>query len=287
MPKDGISCNWCGYVVLPSPEPEPAAAVRSTPKPPPTAAAPKPKAPPHKWADDEDDNGDPYELPPEEVKTRACINCNKQIELLAVVCVHCGYDAEKKQKVERTFEPIDRTWESGWPLHRRLMILLGFQILNAITLAFGLAVGGTLPGSIAAIAFYVFLQAFLLGTYESVRIRRNRRGQAEITTTWRVAFIPQAAKKVNWKEHEGIGVGNYDSSSIFDWVIVIILFPYLIIPAILWWYYAIRLDRFYAALCRDQGYPETYLYRGLNEKQAKEIAQVATDTTGLPLTTPL
>ena len=96
-----------------------------------------------------------------------------------------------------------------------------------------------------------------------------------------------APKKVNWRQHEGVAVGAYDSTSLMDWLILLVLFPMFIIPAILWWYYIIRPDRFYAALCRDRGFPETYLYRGTNEKRAKEIAQVATDATGLPLTTPL
>jgi hypothetical protein len=291
IPKDGLSCNWCGYVNLP-PEPEAkpvAAAATSKQK---VAEAPAPtnpkvKAPPHKWADDVDDNGEPYELPPEEVKTRPCANCKKDIDIIAVVCVHCGYDSESQQKVERTFQPIDLEWESGWRFSTRIAILLAMQVMNGMTLVFGLAVGGTLPCSLGAMAFYLFLQAFLLGTYESVRIRRNRRGQAEITITWRVAFIPQPAKKINWKEHEGVAVGHYDAGSIVDWIVCLLLLPYFIIPAILWWYYMIKCDRFYAALCRDRGYPETYLYRGLNEKQAKDIAQIATDATGLPLTTPL
>ena len=127
----------------------------------------------------------------------------------------------------------------------------------------------------------------LLGTFDSVRIRRNRKGQAEVTITWRICFIPMAPKKVNWREHEGVAVGHIDTTSIVDWIIVLVLLPCFIIPAILWWYYIIRPDRFFAALCRDRGYPETYLYRGANEKQAKEIAQVATDATSLPLMTPL
>ena len=96
-----------------------------------------------------------------------------------------------------------------------------------------------------------------------------------------------APKKIKWREHEGIAVGLYDDGSLFDWVIFLDLLWFGIIPAVLWWYYIMRADHVYAALCRDRGYPETYLYRGLNQEQAKEIAQVATDATGLPLTTPL
>src|SRR6476619_4147773 len=84
MPKDGLSCIWCGYVNLstadlppsakptphPAPEPVPAAAAAETP-------APVRKAMPHRWADDEDDDGQPYDLPPDAVKKRKCEGCGK------------------------------------------------------------------------------------------------------------------------------------------------------------------------------------------------------------------
>src|SRR3954465_10391462 len=76
MPKDGLPCNWCGYVTLPTSEPVPSpkpaprpAPAPLTAPPPATPAAEKPIPP--RWADDEDD-GTPYELPPDEVKTRKC-----------------------------------------------------------------------------------------------------------------------------------------------------------------------------------------------------------------------
>src|SRR5205823_1349681 len=152
--------------------------------------------------------------------------------------------------------------ESGWPLSKRLAMLGCIQVMNVGTIVFGMIVGGgTFIGSLSATLFYIVLQAFLIGTYDSVRIRRNEKGKADIIITWRVAFIPQKPKKINWREHEGVGVGLYNESSVMDWFIVFMLLPYLIIPAILWWYYVIQTDRFYTALCRDRGYPETYLYR--------------------------
>src|SRR5215208_2386232 len=164
MPKDGLPCNWCGYVNLPSagPKPEPMGA-KSNPEP----AAPVPADRPSDLAGWSDDEGDslPYRVPPEEVKTRRCGECQKLIDIHAVVCVHCGYDAAKKQKVERTFEPIDREWEAGWPFERRFAIFLVFQALNAASLAVSVFGGGSLPVSAFGILFGVFLQAFVLGTY--------------------------------------------------------------------------------------------------------------------------
>lgn len=286
MPKDGLSCNWCGYVnqkaLEPEPKPVAAAAARETTRP-----AAKPQAAPHPLGDGGDDNGEPYDLPPQEIKTRPCPNCGKKIDETVIVCIHCGYNTVRKEKIERTFQPIDREWNSGWPFNVRLAVFLVMQSLNVASLLYAFLVGGFVGVTVTGVLFYIGLQAFLFGSYDSVRIRRNRKGQTDVIVTWRVCFVPMAPKKVNWRQHEGVAVGAYDSTSLMDWLILLVLFPMFIIPALLWWYYMIRPDRFYAALCRDRGFPETYLYRGMNEKRTKEIAQVATDATGLPLTTPL
>jgi hypothetical protein len=302
IPKDGLSCNWCGYVTLPDAapppapvepparprrpkdEPVPAAVAAEAPAPSPP---PAPKAPPHPYADDEDDNGEPYEPAPEENPKRKCEECGRLIDAKAVICVHCGYDARAGQKAERTFSPIDREWETGWPFQTRLTIFLVFQAINLVTLVISLAQDGSIPVTLFGICFTVFLQAFLVGTYEKLRIRRNKRGQVEITIQWRLCFVPRAPKKVEWRKNEGVAFGHYDATSVVDWFMLFLLLGAGCIGGILFWWLILRSDRFFAALTRDRGYPETYLYRGMNEKQAKEITQIATDVTGLHLTTPL
>ncbi|HEX3149161.1 MAG TPA: hypothetical protein VHR66_13890 [Gemmataceae bacterium] len=295
MPKDGLPCNWCGYVMQaatePAPAPSPKPAASPVPAPPiDTESAPvavKDKAPAHRWADDEDDNGQPYELPQEEAKTRKCQSCGKEIDVLSVVCIHCGFHAEERQKAKRTYAPVDRLWETGWPFQRRMAIFVVFLVLDLISLIASMSGGGSLPMSFSGIIFYVCLQAFLLGTYSSVRIRRNKKGQTEIVITWRVGFIPMAPKKIEWREFESVVFGHYDATSVADWFMLFLLLFGCILPAIFFYFYVIRSDRYFAALARDHDYPETYLYRGMNELQAKEICQIATDVTGLKLATPL
>jgi DNA-directed RNA polymerase subunit RPC12/RpoP len=292
MPKGGLSCNWCGYVVLaesesPAPDLSPSRGNPTTIAEEPSTIGVQEKAAKHRWADDDDDDGQPYDLPQEEVKTRKCDGCGKEIEVLSIICVHCGFSAEAKERVKRTFAPVDRVWESGWPFQRRMGVFVGFLVLDLISLVVSTSGGGSLPMSIGGILFYVCLQAFLFGTFSSVRIRRNKKGQSEIIVTWRVGFIPMAPKKVEWREFEAVVFGHYDATSIVDWFLFFLLLSGCILPGLFFWFYVIRSDRFFAALARDHDYPETYLYRGMNEVQAKEICQVATDVTGLKLATPL
>jgi len=292
MPKDGLSCNWCGYVNLPpaadEPKPEPirspvpSAAVQATER----ASIPPPKATPRAWADDEEDNGLPYVIPKGEIRERKCESCGKGGEITSVVCVHCGYDSSTRQKAERTYTPIDREWEAGWSFELRFGIFLGCLALDAGSVVLGLLIEGALPTTVCGLIFAIALQAFVLGTYDRVRIRRNKKGQAEIIVTWRGCFIPLAPKKLNWQEHEGVAFGHYDAIGSSDWIILLFLLP-MILPAILFWVYVIRSDRFFAALARDRGYPATYLYRGMSETKAKEIAKTASDATGLPLNNPI
>ena len=296
IPADGLTCNWCGYVTpapaVPTESASPSdASEQSTPA---AHEAPQP-APPkkkrkglqHKWGDDEDDDGQAYDLPPAEIKTRRCEACGKDVDFKSLVCIHCGYDTAKKEKVERTFSPVDREWESGWPLQRRLQGFVGIVALDLITFVMIIVVDGSAVAGLCGTVFFVALQAFLVGTYEHVRIRRNRKGQVEIIKTWRIAFVPMAPQKINWKEKLGIAFGHYDDTTILDWIILIVLLLSTCIGGILFWWFVFHADRFYAALTRDQGYPDVYLYRGLSDAKAREICQIATDTTGLPLVSPL
>lgn len=288
-PAEGVTCNWCGAANQIDP-PKPAAANVLPPVLPlPAPANLKPaklKAPAHKWADDEDDDGQPYDIPAEEITTKACAACGKEIAIAAVICVHCGHDHRGGKKAARTFSPIDKTWEQGWPFQRRLTLFLIFQALNAVSLVISLTVSDSAPVSLAGAAMMVALQAFVLGTYPSVRVRRNKKGQAEMTSTWRICLIRTAPQKIDWRRHEGVSVGNYDATSIIDLWMLFVLLP-TCLGVIAWWWFVIRPPRVFAALTLQSGALETYLYRGLRDDVAKDIAQTVTDATGLRLETPL
>ena len=298
MPDAGLECNWCGSLnrleapPVPAPRPAPVdppiiadSSAADTLKPPEAKpVAPKPAR--HRWADDEDDDGQPYEIPDSQITHKPCGSCGKEIARDAVVCVHCGHDHQTKKKGERVFSAIDREWEEGWPFQRRLAVFAGCQFFNLLSLIVGLSSGVSAGPSIFGLFTFVALQAFILGTYPRVRVRRNKKGQAEITTTWRAFFYPLETKKVDWRSHEGVSVGLYDGSGILGWIMFFNLLP-LCIPALLWWWFVIRSDHYFTALTVQNASPETYLYRGLSQAQSKEIAQAITDATGLTLNTPL
>ena len=94
MPTDGLPCNWCGYINLTD-----AAVPVAPPAPsPPTRQArpeapieipdePTPKAALHRWADDEDDDGQPYRIPKGDIKTRKCEACGKDLH----ACLNCRF----------------------------------------------------------------------------------------------------------------------------------------------------------------------------------------------------
>lgn len=291
IPKDGLTCNWCGHQVTEEQRPtSPLSQQRQESELKPSTSQPKAttsKAPPRPWADDDDDDGTPYTIPQSEITTKKCLQCQKEIAIEAVLCHHCGHDERKREQAKRTYSPIDREWEQGWSLERRLFVFGPLLVINLITMCIGIFWLDEASVAIVGTLFSSSLQAFVLGTYPRLRIRRNKKGQADITTTWRCCFIPLPTQKVDWKRHEGVSVGVYDSTGISDWWIFFTLLSLLIIPALLWWWYAIHADRFFTALTRQNGAPETILYRGLREDQAKEIAQTLTDATGLALYTPL
>src|SRR5207245_6226634 len=99
----------------------------------------------------------------------------------------------------------DREWETGWPLQKRIMLFVILQVINFVTLAFGLIMGhgGT---SFVTVLFSVGLQAFLVGTFERLNLRRTEKGKVTLLHAWRYAFVPGPAENVRWKEHDSLTV---------------------------------------------------------------------------------
>src|SRR5262249_45972669 len=229
----------------------------------------------------EDDDGNPYQVTGD-APTKHCPECDKKITKVARVCVHCGYNYDTKQKKERTFEPVDREWETGYPFRTRLMIFAGMQVVNFVLMLAG-AILGSAGTAISLTVFSVALQAFLVGTYQRLNLTRNQKGKVVLTTTWRYAFIPGPTESVKWKEHDEITVVREGEFDLMSWVFVLILLSYGCLPGIAFWYFVVRPDKFTVSLCKDHGSPTTAIFRTTNEERSKEVMRVVSEVTTLPI----
>jgi hypothetical protein len=312
-----VSCTFCGAAVArpaarrpepaPAPLPPPAAPPRRRPAPAPqpaaapatpprTARAAEPRrAPPPPPPPDDDEDEDNYRLAgtqeednePYPVFTdappRPCPSCGKPLARRAAACTHCGLDLSSGEKVVRTYEPIKKEWEAGWPYQRRLQTFVVLQAINGVTFLFSLIVRGDAPTTFFGLLMVVALEAFLLGTYPRVNLTRNSKGKVQITKTWRICFVERPTDTIRWREHEGVVTGRSHEFSVLDWWMVLVLLPFCVFPAVLWWWFVIHPDKFHVALSKDRGYPETMLFQGQSQAMAEEIADAVSNAAALPL----
>jgi hypothetical protein len=262
--------------------------------------------------DDEWGDGSPYEVAGG--VPAPCPNCNRPLDPETVVCLSCGFNRQTRQKLKQEYQPIARSWETDWPLRTRLLIFLmiqggslGLGVLSAV-------LGGAELKDFALSWFLSgFMLAFLLGSYERIQLTRNRKGRVELSKFWRFAFVPIPRKDVPVWRHEGIVTGKYVSAGYFEWLVLLGMLISGVLPVCLdilstigfgtmehpvkivaqliiglippgiWWYFTIHKLTFFVALCRDHGFPETYVYKGWHEEQMHEIAETLRDASGLQL----
>ncbi|HEV3143209.1 MAG TPA: zinc ribbon domain-containing protein [Gemmataceae bacterium] len=230
----------------------------------------------------EEDDRNPYRVTGD-VKKQRCPECGKSIDYREQFCVHCGFNLKTGEKAKRNFQPINRVWENGWPFQKRLTAFFVCQAVN-LALLVGLWIAAGFEISIVTLIIQVALQAFLLGTFDTLKLTRNSKGKVTITKTWRYAFVPLKPQTIRWRDHEGLVIVQSHESQefdIFNWGIAIILLGYGCVPGILFWYYVIRPDKWDVALALAHGTADVSLYHGMNEARAREIHAVVSDATGL------
>jgi hypothetical protein len=111
---------------------------------------------------------------------------------------------------------------------------------------------------------------------------RNKKGRVQLSKTWRVCFLAQPTITIRLSQYEGIVSGRTRDVSFWDWLIFFVVLPAGVVPAILWWWYAIYHDSYQVALSQDHGYPEMILYRGWSEEHMRDIARTLQEATGMP-----
>ena len=235
------------------------------PEPPPSV----PKRPPVSLSDDDDDDGQPYDV---DGRDKPCPGCGRHIPVEAMLCTSCGYDQKTGKKVAKTFEPVQRTWEAGWSFGRRRTV---FIIGQSVTLSLGII------GSISLGEYFLFflpwllftlMTVYLLGTWDRIDLTRNKKGKVVLKQTWRFFFLAQPTKTIPLGDYEGISFGKWRDADFWDWMIALFGLLMGIGPGVLWWYFFIHKETFYVALTKDHGHPELFLYRGWKEDYMRDMA---------------
>lgn len=234
-----------------------------------------------KVKEEEEEDSSPYTV--EGADDVKCPQCCFMLPPGSVLCVRCGFHLKKRKKVSKTYQPMERVWETNAPFKSRLSL---FIICSAAFFVSGLI--GVLNGGVEAGVFVFFyllvttMAAFLLGTFDRIHLIRDARGRVELTKTWRVCFIPRPPQRVSVRSYEGIVSGKHRDVGFWDYLIFFLLFITGIVPGLIWWYLAIYKVSFHVSLSRDHGFPSYILYSGLSETQMREIAYAVRDAAGLP-----
>jgi hypothetical protein len=190
-----------------------------------------------------------------------------------ILCPACGFDQEAGARRPRTYEPVDRTWESGWPLPRRVRL---FWIGQAVFLPLGV-LGAWFLGEWAALMapwlVVSALTAFLLGTFARTELLRNERGKVRISLTWRICFLLRPTETIRRSEYEGVISAKGPAAGTGEWIVLIVLLLSGLLPGVRWWRSVMQRDSYFVALTRDHGFPERTLYWGRDGGQAEEMAK--------------
>ena len=285
--------------------PAPAAVPVARARPNPNPADPRPVfdagersgAPILEGTQDEDDDK-PYGVPGSGLKP--CPHCRGQLPLDAAFCVHCGKDVASGAKAERTFQPVNRTWDEGFGHQLRVQLMVLAVILDLIAVVVLALTAGESAG-VVSLVFQVGLQAFLLGSYDSLSVKRTAKGGVTLTRTRRLAFIPTGPAKVKWKQAAGVGVIGVHAPGAEAYITLLYLslngasfllgtlYSLLSLPVAIaflsaagaFYWFVIRPERFHAVLCDVYGSTEETVFRTTKRDDAGEVARIVADATGL------
>ena len=256
---------------------------------------------------DEDDDK-PYGVPG--TGTKPCPHCRQQLPLSATLCVFCGRDLATGAKQDREHEPLSATWEEGFSLSTRYGVMAGLQVLNFLLSAVFLATGGpatagAVAGQVLMQAVHIAFQALIVGTFDTLSVRRSARGKVEVARVRRIGFYPLKAEKLKWKLSPHVGViGRHDPGA-FAWIAclysfglgmmsvayaasigapLILLLPMIVIgaaPAAAFFWYVIRPSQFIAAAADEYGDTGLTLLKTQSRETAEEAAKFVAEATGL------
>jgi hypothetical protein len=229
----------------------------------------------------------PYTVPGTGLKP--CPECQGELPIEATFCVHCGTPliGPDRDKVRRQYTPIDREWYDGWPPHFRKSLFLLLLLINAVLVLIGIIVrgddlklGSVWAENIACSIVPLFLQAFLLGTYGSLRVIRERDGHASVWRTWHFCFIPLRPKLLPLANCAGVGALP-PAPGIAELFVCAVLFTMCILPGVIFLFMVILRERVNIELVNELRGKEATILRGKSVAEAQEIAKVVAEATGV------
>ncbi len=232
-----------------------------------------------KETDDEEDSS-PYTVEgAEDVK---CPQCGFMLPPGSVLCVRCGFHLEKRKKVARTYQAVERVWETTASYSARLTAFFsceaGAFVLGLIGIFWA---GADIGVFISAFLLLTAMLAFLFGTFDRIHLTRDSRGRVKLTKTWRVAFFALQPRPIDVRSYSGIVTGQHREVTIWEYLVFFFLLFFALVPGIIWWYLAMYKVTFHVSLSSAHGFPEYILFSGWSEKQMKEIAYALRDASGL------
>ncbi len=230
----------------------------------------------------------PYAVPGTGLKP--CPECRGELPLDAAFCVHCGWElvGKRKMKAQREFEPIDKTWHEGWSPAFRMHVFITLQFVNVALMILGMyATGqsfkdvGNIGTNIVMNLLNAGLQAFILGSYETLRVIRDPGGKCTMIKTRRYVFFPWPEFKIQWKRSSGVGIMATHNPGFIAYVICFYLLTMGCLPGILFFIFVLRPERFNAAICNEYGGSDETILHCKNYEQAVDMTRTIAEASGL------
>jgi hypothetical protein len=227
-----------------------------------------------------DDDDQPYAVTGEEER-KPCLHCKKSLPRDALLCNHCGYHQQTGETLQRAFERVDKEWETGLRFQLRFNLFLAIAGAAAAAAVVVAVVDGFSLALVVTWLVGTLLWVFVIGTYPRINLTRTTAGHVRLTKTWRCCLVPLSTAEVRWRGCSGISVAPSGPADLWDWVALVLLVLWGLIPGLIWWYCVMRSDQLDVALTKEHGATEVLLYRGRDDAMAREIADTLRSVTGL------
>lgn len=220
------------------------------------------------WSDNPEDSK-PYKVDAKEPPP--CPGCGKPMEPEAVLCLHCGLDLREGVKAKTVYDPIVRRWDAGLARQYRWTIFAAWQCFAVPPMIWGASHEGHAAYVVFGWLWLSLMCAFLCGTYVQIDLERNSRGKVKLLKTWHFCFVPRVPEDIDLVQYEGITTGQMRDVDIADYIVLIALLNFFILPGIIWYLTVMSRDMSYIALTKDHGHPDLWIYRGWSAEKAKEM----------------